>query len=217
LADVLGFGGSGTGYEVALALGLIVTVVALLARQMHGQPEIRLSGMDVAGPGDLEEIYLPKETVYLTRTSASLNCRDEPLILLRLIVVLGVGLTALALFGFLSNRLVASDLVRFFASLFFGLVVALLAYFQSGRWFFGRSARAVACADVVGVPGEVTVPIPQDSFGTVAATIHGKRMIFSARAADQSAISRGASVRIVDWSAGRVLVVPAETAQQLAE
>jgi hypothetical protein len=211
LADVLGFGGSMPAYGVALALGVIVTVVALIGRRVHGVPEIRLSGMDVAGPGDLEEVRLPKETVYLSPASiTSLDCRDELLILLRAATVIGIGLTALAFFGLVSNRWFGSHLAGLVASSAVGVAAALLAYARSGQWFFGRSVGALACADVVGVPGEVTVPIPQDSFGTVTATIHGKPMTFSARAANQAAIAHGARVRVVDWAGGRVVVVPAE-------
>lgn len=215
MADGLGFGGSNLGYEAALVLGVIATVAALIARRLHGMPEIRLSGMDVAGPSDLEETVLPKESVYLTPSAMnSLDCRDEPLILLRFVTVVGSGLAALALFGLVSPGWFATDLVRLLVSLAVGLVVALIVYVRSGRWFFGPSTRSLACADVVGAPGEVTVSIPQDSFGAVAATIHGKRMTFSARTADQSAVPRGASVRVVDWAGGRVVVVPAEAAEQ---
>ena len=210
MADVVGFGISGAAYAIALAVGVIVTAVALIARRVHGLPGMRLSGMDIAGPADLEEIVLPKGTVYLTPASVtSLDCRDEPLILLRLATVLGSGLTALALVG-LATGWVGSDLGRFVAALAFGVVVALLAYVWSALWFFGRTTRAVACVDLVGASGEVIVSIPQDSFGAVAATVHGKRMTFSARAADQSAISRGASVRVVHWAGGRVVVVPVD-------
>jgi hypothetical protein len=210
LADMLGFGISGAAYTVTLAVGVIVTAVALIARRLHGLPGMRLSGMDIVGPADLEEIALPKETVYLTPASVtSLDCRDEPLILLRLASVLGSGLTALALVG-LSTRWVGSDVVRFVVALSCGVAVALLAYVWSAHWFFGRATREVACVDLVGASGEVIVSIPQDSFGAVAATVHGKRMTFSARAVDQSAISRGASVRVVHWAGGRVVVVPAK-------
>jgi hypothetical protein len=210
LSDVLGFGRSGAAYAIVLALGVIVTVVALIARRVHGLPGMRLPGMDISGPADLEEIVLPRDTVYLTATSVtSLDCRDEPLILLRLATVFGSGLMASALVG-LSTGWLGSDLGRLVAALSLGAVVALLAYVWSAHWFFGRATRDVACVDLVGAPGEVIVPIPQDSFGAVAAMVHGKRMTFSARAVDQSAISRGASVRVVHWAGGRVVVVSAK-------
>ncbi len=214
LADGLGFGGSNAVYGVALALGVLATVIALIARRLHGMPEIRLSSMDVVGSGDLDEVILPKESVYLSPSAmTSLDCRDEPLILLRFVTVVGIGLSALALFGLVSQRWLGPGLERLLASSAVGLVAALITYSRSGRWFFGPSTSTVACADVVGAPGEVTVPIPQDSFGAVAATIRGTRMTFSARAEGQSVLSRGTPIRVVEWTGGRVVVVPVEVSE----
>jgi hypothetical protein len=211
MSDLIGFGRFGLVYCVLLALGIVCAFLGVVSWLAHRLPEIRLSGLDFgSGQGDFDDMVLPKEAVYFSPTSASLQCRDEYLGALRLIASSGVGLTSFAAFGIISYHLFsASELARLLVSMLIGLITVVIAFILSTHALFPRSTKDVTCADLRGGMGEVTVPIPQDSFGQIATTIKGRRVTFSARALDLSAIPRGAVVQVVDLVGSRALVQPA--------
>jgi membrane protein implicated in regulation of membrane protease activity len=76
-----------------------------------------------------------------------------------------------------------------------------------------RATSAFRLAELVGTSAEVLTPIPAGGTGEVAATVGGQRFAGPAREAQGRAVSRGASVTIVQV-VGATLVVAAPAARE---
>jgi len=90
-----------------------------------------------------------------------------------------------------------------------GLAVASLMYiFYSQVLIRSQGSSEVLRGELIGLHGEVTVPIGETTPGQVAYRTKAGRMRSMARSADGSAIPRGQFVRIVRTIGAQVLVEP---------
>ncbi len=90
-----------------------------------------------------------------------------------------------------------------------GLAVAGIMYaFVSQFLVRSQGSTVVGRAELVGLQGEVTVPIGETTSGEVSYVAKSGRMKSTARSVDGSAIPRGQFVRIVRTIGAQVLVEP---------
>jgi membrane protein implicated in regulation of membrane protease activity len=89
-----------------------------------------------------------------------------------------------------------------------GFVLATLVY-QFAKFLFSQQASSdVKMSNLVGQYAEVSVTIPAGGVGQIALTFSGERSEHVARAADGSALARGAQVIITGLRGDGVIVAP---------
>jgi membrane protein implicated in regulation of membrane protease activity len=88
-----------------------------------------------------------------------------------------------------------------------GLLFAALV-FLGIAWMFRvtQGSSIVSQSSLVGIEGEVSIPIPQGGAGEVAYVRAGQRCVMSARCADAAAVPQGAKVVVKSVSTGALIV-----------
>jgi len=90
-----------------------------------------------------------------------------------------------------------------------GLVLMLFYYLFTKV----QASSETRVAEVVGLSGEVTVPIPAGGVGEVAYVCRGARMVASARTEGREGLPRHAVVRIARYVGGTLYVEPRSAAE----
>lgn len=102
-----------------------------------------------------------------------------------------------------------SLIIAFVAGAIVSLVVALI---YSKVLVEMHGTTEIRQADMIGVTGQVTVPIPPGGLGEVRFEIHNELMSRPARSSTQAPIARGTAVVIEEIAAGAAIVRPKEPA-----
>ena len=197
-------------YLVALLIGVACLLYVLFHVFIARSHMERLRGLSLdldSAPSDVEEVLLPKETVYFDAGCATSFGTPLPVPrLYRFLAVAGGGLTLFALLALFLPLALSSPLQRLVIAGAAGLVTGAALYQGISALWVGRPPPGPGHEELQDLIGEVTVTIPLDSFGQIAVNAGGKRLLCSARSEDLSPLPRGAAVRVVDV-VGSVAVV----------
>jgi membrane protein implicated in regulation of membrane protease activity len=149
--------------------------------------EYGASGHDATGHGEVEPVISPLSpatiSVFLT-------------------VFGGVGIITTTLFHMKMLWSLPISLASGFAVA--GLVLILFYHLFTKV----QASSETRMAEVVGLTGEVTVPIPAGGVGEVAYVCRGARLVASARMEGRESLPRHAAVRIARYVGGTVYVEP---------
>lgn len=181
-------------YFSSLAAGLILALASLVLSGIgggDGGADVDTDvGVDGDGSGDL--------TIF------------SPVTIGAFLAVFGaVGLITSVGFG------IDPRLSLLIAGILAAVISLLVAALYSRLLIELHGSTNIAEAEMVGLEGVVTTPVPADGLGEVRFDVHNERMSRPARAADGAAIPRGATVVIEQvLGAGVVLVRPHPLAAQ---
>jgi hypothetical protein len=117
--------------------------------------------------------------------------------------------TAFGAFGIISSQLFgASNVVSLFWALGGGLVVGVIAQLLFIFVFSPQTSSLRSRGDVVGLTGEVVIPIPENGVGQIAVVARGSRVTHSARAQSGQSFKQGDLVRVVELVGSVAFVEP---------
>ncbi|MBN1318624.1 MAG: NfeD family protein [Anaerolineales bacterium] len=88
------------------------------------------------------------------------------------------------------------------------LVGGVMQLFYGGVLLKSQGSSEVRISDLAGMVAEVTVPIAEGGKGQIAFISQGRRVTFSARAADNLSIARGSQVKILRIVGSTAVVRP---------
>ena len=116
-------------------------------------------------------------------------------------------ITAFGAFGIISRQLFgATPTTSLIYAVVGGLAVGVVAQLLFIFVFSPQTSSLRSRSDIVGLIGEVTIPIPEDGVGQIAVVSRGIRATYSARAKAGQTFKQGDLVRVVELAGSIVFV-----------
>lgn len=183
-------------YFLLAGIGLVYAVISLIGAEA-GHIDLGHIDLDVGGHDlDMGDVHGDFDSGSVSITSLSS-------------ISIASFITAFGAFGLIATQLFGvSTLNSLLWAVGGGLVVAAIAHFGFIYIFAPQVSSEVGRRDVVGLTGEVTVPIPADGVGQVALVARGTRVTYSARSADDTPIARGKQVEVLEIVGNTAVVRP---------
>jgi membrane protein implicated in regulation of membrane protease activity len=116
-------------------------------------------------------------------------------------------ITAFGAFGIISRQLLgASPTTSLIYAVVGGIVIGVIAQLLFIFVFSPQTSSLRSRSDIVGLTGEVTIPIPEGGVGQIAVVSRGTRATYSARARAGQTFKQGDLVRVVELAGSIVFV-----------
>lgn len=198
-------------YIALTAVGVLYAIIILIGGALsHIElPHIDLPHIDIGAHDiDFGGAHVPDANVHVDVAAGSDAPHGQVSVRSLSAVSIASFVTAFGASGILAIQLLEisarwSLLVAAAGGLVVGAVVQLaFSYFLLAP----QGSSEVRVRDIIGAVGEVITPIPAGRVGEIAFVARGARVTSPARAADGSAIPRGAVVRVTNMVGSMVLV-----------